>query len=146
MWDRPDLLNTLASAMYAAAAAAALYAGALTVIHLPWFPLREVRVMKVPIHVTPEQVEAIVQRELRGNFFTIDLAAARAAFEKVSWVRRVQVWRQWPDRLEVAFEEHVPLARWGDRALVNVHGEVFQAAYDGELPVFNGPDGTAKEI
>ncbi len=146
MWDRPDLLNALASTLYAAAAVIALYAGVLAVIHLPFFPLREVRVVEKPAHVTPEQVAAVVSRELRGNFFTIDLAAARAAFEKMSWVRRVQVRRQWPDRLDVTFEEHVPLARWGDRALVNVHGEVFQAAYEGELPVFKGPDGTAKEI
>jgi len=146
MWNRPELLNALASTVYAAAAVIALYAGVLAVIHLPFFPLREVRVVEKPAHVTPEQVAAVVSRELRGNFFTIDLAAARAAFETVSWVRRVQVRRHWPDRLEVAFEEHVPLARWGDRALVNVHGEVFQASYEGELPAFKGPDGSAKEI
>jgi cell division protein FtsQ len=146
MWDRPEILNAIASTLYGVAAVIALYAGALAVTHLPWFPVREIRLAEKPIHVAPDEVAAIVQRELRGNFFTIDLAAARAAFEKVSWVRRVQVWRQWPDRLEIAFEEHVPLARWGDRGLVNVHGEVFQASYDGELPVFNGPDGAAKEI
>src|SRR5262249_69241 len=60
--------------------------------------------------------------------------------------RRADVRRHWPDRLEVTLEEHVPLARWGNRALVNVHGEVFEGAYDGALPVFNGPAGTAKEM
>jgi cell division protein FtsQ len=46
----------------------------------------------------------------------------------------------------VAIVEHVPLARWGSSALVNTHGEVFAAAYDGKLPIFNGPSGTSKEI
>jgi len=107
---------------------------------------REVRVLEVPAHVTPEQVEILVKRELRGNFFTIDLAVARAAFEGLPWVRRGQVRRIWPDRLDVALEEHLPLARWTEGALVNIHGEVFKGSYEGQLPVFNGPEGTAKEI
>jgi cell division protein FtsQ len=46
----------------------------------------------------------------------------------------------------VLIEEHKPLARWGNEALVNTHGEVFEAAYDATLPVFAGPPGTAAEI
>ncbi len=87
-----------------------------------------------------------MRRELKGNFFTLNLAATRAAFERLPWVRQVNVRRHWPARLEVTLEEHVPLARWGNTALVNTHGEVFQAAYDGTLPVFIGPDGAAREI
>ena len=87
-----------------------------------------------------------IARELRGNFFTLDLAQARAAFEKLPWVRKVNVRRQWPDRLEVAIEEHLPLARWGRRALVNAHGEVFEAAINSTLPVFVGPDGAPPEV
>ena len=73
MWDRPDLLNPLASALYAVAAALALYGAAAALVNLPVFPLREVRVVEPPAHVTRAQVEAIVKSELRGNFFTLDL-------------------------------------------------------------------------
>ena len=90
-------------------------------------------------HVTLEEIEGVVKRELKGNFFTLDLNAARAGFETLPWVRKVNARRQWPDRLEVELEEHVPLARWGAAALVNTHGEVFAAAYDGKLPLFVGP-------
>lgn len=146
MWDRPALLNAAADALYAVAALLALYVGVALMVHQPVFALREVRVGGDLTHITHEQIETIVRRELRGNFFTLDLTATRAAFEKLPWVRRVNVRRHWPDRLEVAFEEHVPLARWDNAALVNTHGEVFEAAYDGKLPVFVGPAGTAKEI
>jgi len=54
--------------------------------------------------------------------------------------------RQWPQRLEVEPEEHAPLARWNDAALVNADGEVFVADYDGDLPLFSGPDGRSAEI
>src|SRR6185436_21116165 len=126
MWDRPDFLNPLATVLYGVAAALACYAGVMAVLHLPLFPLREVRIVDVSTHVTPEQVETIVRQELRGNFFTLDLAAARTAFERLPWVRRAAVRRHWPGGLEVALEEHVPLARWGERALVNTQGEVFE--------------------
>ncbi len=146
MWDRPDQLNRIATALYAVAGLAVGYAAVLYVVHLPIFPLREVEVTGAPRHVTYAQVAEIVRSELKGTFFTLDLPAARSAFEKLPWVRAVNVRRKWPDRLEISVEEHEPLARWGNEALVNVQGEVFHAAYDGELPIFVGPPGTAKEI
>ncbi|MBM3356222.1 MAG: FtsQ-type POTRA domain-containing protein [Betaproteobacteria bacterium] len=146
MWDRPDTLNAIANALYGAAALLALYAAILLVIHSPAFPLKEVHVDGELTHVTREQIESVARRELKGNFFTLDLAATRTAFQTLPWVRRAEVRRHWPDRLEIRFEEHRPLARWADVALVNTHGEVFKASYGGELPLFIGPAGTAKEI
>lgn len=146
MWHKPDALNRISDLLFTLAILLAVYGAAHFVVHLPAFALREVRVDGKPAHVTGEQLEAIVKRELKGNFFTLKLAAARASFEKLPWVRQVQVRRQWPDRLDITFEEHLPLARWGAAALVNSYGEVFQAAYDGELPLFVGPDGAAKEV
>jgi cell division protein FtsQ len=147
MWDRPALLNGLANTLFAVAALLALYLAWTLATRLPMFELREVTVGSELTRVTRNQIESVVQRELAaGNLVTLDLGAVRDAFEVLPWVRRVQVRRRWPARLEVAFEEHVPLARWASTALVNTHGEVFKAAYDGELPVFIGPDGTAREI
>ena len=145
-WDRPAVLNTVANLLYAVATVLGLYAIFLLVIHLPVFPLREVRVLGELSHVTREQVETTSRRHLAGNFFTVDIAGARRAFERLPWVRRVEVRRVWPDRLHVFLEEHVALARWGDSALVNTHGELFSAASDAVLPVFSGPSGTAPEV
>ena len=146
MWDRPDILNRISDLLYTLALLLVIGGALYFVVHLPAFALREVRVDGPLTHVTGEQVESIVRHEFKGNFFTLNLAAARAAFEKLPWVRKVNVRRQWPDQLEVMLEEHVPLARWGNLALVNSYGEVFEAAYDGKLPLFIGPDGTAKEL
>ena len=146
MWDNVRALTRTAGFLYGAAALLIIYGGIHYVVHLPVFPLREIRVIGDVGHVTNEQVAEVITRELRGNFFTVDLAQARAAFEKLPWVRKVNVRRQWPDRLEVAVEEHRPLARWGSTALVNAHGEVFEAAISSALPVFVGPEGTAAEV
>ena len=147
MWDRPDALNALAGVLCAAALLLAAYGSVHYVVRLPLFPLREVSIEGDLAHVTREQLETLARRELRGNFFTLDLGEARTAFAALPWVRKVAVRRQWPDRLEVALEEHVPLARWGGTALVDTHGDVFTAAYDGApIPNFIGPPQSAKEI
>lgn len=146
MWDKPQALLLCANALYALAAVLLLYAALFVVVRLPIFPLKEVSVEGKLTHVTKEQLKLIASRHLRGNFFTLDLVQTRNAFQKLPWVRNVSVRRRWPDRLEVTVEEHQELARWGDIALVNTHGELFQAASDSELPVFYGPGNGVHEV
>ena len=146
MWDKADVLNRIAAALCVVAAALIAYGAVWLVVQLPVFALREVHVTGGAQHITRAQVEAIVGSEMHGTFFTLDLPRLRRAFEKLPWVREVNLRRRWPARLDVKVTEHVPLARWGNKALVNTHGEVFQAAYDGTLPIFIGPAGTSKEV
>lgn len=154
MWDKPETLTLAANILFGIAAALVLYAALHYFVRLPLFPLREVRLAGNTGRVTREQVEIIVQREMKGNFFTADLTGVRRAFEKLPWVRSVNVRRVFPQGLEVSLEEHVALARWicigpcqGETpALVNVQGELFDAALDAELPAFSGPSGTSREI
>jgi cell division protein FtsQ len=146
MWDRPELLNRLANALYALGGLAIAYGVLWIVVHMPWFALRHIEVSGSSTHVTREQIQTIVASEIQGTFFTLNLPQLRSAFEKLPWVREVKLRRHWPDRLEVSVTEHVALARWGTVALVNTHGEIFHAAYDGNLPTFIGPPGTSKEV
>ena len=112
----------------------------------PAFAIQRVVVTGELIHADPAHIAAVVHQGLRGTFFTLDLAAARDALQKVPWVRQVSVRRQWPGRLVIAVEEHEPLARWNDDSLVNIRGEVFEAEFGEELPDFYGPDGSAADI
>jgi len=146
MWDKPEVLNAIANALFGLAFLLLMYGSFVFVVHLPLFPLREVRVTSDISYVRRSEIEAIVRRDLRGTFFTLDLAHMRSRFETIPWVRKADLRRKWPDRLEVHIEEHAPLARWGTMGLVNVQGEIFTASYTGRLPTFNGPEGAAKEM
>lgn len=146
MWHKPTLLNWIANLLFALSLVAMLYAVLYAVVHLPIFPLREVKVDGQLNHVSREQVQLIVAKHLKGNFFTLDLVKARSAFEKLPWARKVNVRRRWPDRLEVTIEEHQALARWSSVALVNKHGELFHAASGSDLPVFYGPNDGVIEV
>ncbi len=146
MWDKPNILNWIANALFAITLILFIYGAVFIVVHLPIFPLNEVRVEGDLKHLTREQVKLISSRYLQGNFFTVNLIKTRQAFEKLPWARAVSVRRRWPNRLEVTIEEHEALARWGNVALVNTHGELFHAASDADLPVFYGPGDGVKEV
>ena len=146
MWDNPRALNAIANLLYAAALAALAFAVLLWGARQPAFALQQVIVVGGMERTTAEQVQAVVARDVSGTFFTVDLACVRSGFEKLPWVRTVKLTRRWPAQLEVEFEEHRVLARWNDRALVNVQGEVFDAAWDGLLPALSGPEGTEREV
>jgi len=145
MWNKPYLMLWLANLLYAFAAILALYTAFNAVIRLPWFELREVVVSGELDHVTRGQLQQAV-KQLRGNFFTLDMNHARSGFEKLPWVRSVSLRRQWPDRLEVVLEEQVALARWDSGGLVNTYGEVFPGETDLSLPLFSGPAGSAPDL
>jgi cell division protein FtsQ len=146
MWDKPTLLNWIANLLFALSVVVMLYAALFAVVHLPIFPLREVKIDGELSHVNREQIKLIVAKHLKGNFFTLDLVKARNAFEKLPWARNVSLRRRWPDTLEVVVEEHQALARWGTIALVNTHGELFHAASGSELPMFYGPGDGVVEV
>lgn len=146
MWDDPRQLNAAALAL--SAMAVMLFAwGALSwLARQPAFGFQEVVVQGPLVRANGAHLEAVIRDELSGTFFTMNLDRGRAALSKVPWVRRVALRRQWPQRLEVSVEEHVPLARWNDGTLVNTEGEIFNAADKDELPRFAGPEGTASEV
>lgn len=146
MWDKPALLNWIANLLFAMSVVVMVYAVLYAVVHLPIFPLREVKVEGQLSHVSREQIKLIVAKHMKGNFFTLDLVKTRDAFEKLPWARSVSLRRRWPDKLEVSIEEHQELARWGSIALVNTHGELFHAASGSDLPVFYGPGDGVIEV
>ena len=118
-------------------------------VRSPAFPLRVIQISGDARHVGYDDVAKALDGRLSGTFFTLDLDSVRGMFETIPWVRRAEVRRRWPDRLEIVIEEHRPLARWGslaDARLVNVNGELFSGRTTAELPVFGGPSGSEREV
>ena len=152
MWDNADMLNGCANALLALAVAALFYAGVYALVHSAQFPLRQLAVQGELRHLTRAQIELAARAGSGSTFFSVDLDAVRRAFEALPWVRKAEVRRQWPDRLQVALEEHVALARWGADAnasrLVSVRGDVFAGELPDavQLPLFAGPAGSAREV
>ena len=139
------LMNVTATLVYALFALVLLAAGAWWVLRQPFFPLAGIKVDGEVTHNNAVTLRANVAPQLAGNFFTVDLAKARTAFESVPWVRKAVVRREFPNKLRATLTEHVPVAHWGDEAdsrLINGFGEVFDAnvaEVDDDLPRLGGP-------
>ena len=146
MWDNPRLLNGAANGLIAVAVVIFAFAATQAVLNSPLFPLREITVFGNLAHTSHEDIERATRGRVAANFFAADLALIRGSLERLAWVRRVDVRRVWPDRIEVALEEHAALARWGGIALVNTFGERFAGQSEAILPLFAGPAHTEGEV
>jgi len=146
------LMNIVATLLFALCAVMLLAAGAWWVLRQPFFPLTAIKVDGDVVHNNAITLRANVAPQLAGNFFTIDLARARDAFESVPWVRKAVVRREFPSRLRVTLTEQVPVAHWGDESesrLINNFGEVFEAnvaEVDDSLPRLVGPPQQAGQV
>ncbi len=141
MWDNAPLLRSIANTLITGSVLAMLYGAIWYWVHLPGsLPLRSVQLSTAPQRVAVAEIMAVVQREVQGNFFTVDIERLRTALEKLAWVRSVSIWREFPHGLMVRLEEHQALAHWNDNELVNVQGELFNAHSDQVLPEFFGQE------
>ncbi|KQW38357.1 cell division protein FtsQ/DivIB [Rhizobacter sp. Root404] len=152
------LMNVTAAALATFGVVALVAVAVLWAAHRPVFAVRSIRVDGDLAHNSALTIRANAAPKLAGNFFTMDLAAGRRAFESVPWVRQAVVRRVWPNRLSVQLEEHKPAAFWigganADEAsdkMVNTHGEVFEAnlgdVEDDALPTLRGPDGSSARM
>jgi cell division protein FtsQ len=147
------LMNIAATAMFALGIALFVAAGAWWAIRNPVFAIAGITVQGEVTHNSAPMLRANVTPQLAGNFFTINLAAARQAFESVPWVRRAVVRREFPNRLRVVLQEHHAVALWGsesDPKLLGDKGEVFEAnvgdVEQDDLPQLAGPDDQADQV
>ena len=146
------LMNLTASVVFIACAVLVLAAGTWWALRHPAFAIGRIVVQGELVHNNAVTLRANVAPHLVGNFFTINLDAARSAFEQVPWVRNAQVRREFPRTLHVLLQEHHAVAHWGsetDASLINNRGEVFEANADSELdglPRLSGPVGQSLQV
>ena len=105
------------------------------------WPMRHLAVTGEFRLVSDAQVRDAVLPAVRDGFFAVHLEQVRSAVQKLPWVRRVEVRKRWPDRLEVSVSEYRPLARWGEKLMLSENGELFPAPVTAmtSLPIFAGP-------
>lgn len=108
-------------------------------------PINTVR-LESPLHrVTEQEVRTLLARYTESGFLGVDVQDLRDELELNPWVARATVRRVWPDGLVIMIDEHRPIARWGQTALLNEQGEVFTPTMRGpevDLPGLSGPEGS----
>lgn len=112
-------------------------------------PLRVIEVNGELNRLRPAEVQETVIDTIDGGFFSCDMHRLRSAVVAMPWVSDISIRRIWPDRLSMTVSEQVPLARWGEDALVSVDASVFRPANlkeFGGLVKLSGPAGSQQRV
>ena len=112
-------------------------------------PIRKVTMAGEFQHLEPAELEAAIAAETQKGFFGLDVGKLRRELRQHPWIDDLTVTRIWPDRLKLVIREQVPVAWWGESALLNRFGEVFRPATIDLAPEYvrlQGPDGTELQL
>jgi cell division protein FtsQ len=112
-------------------------------------PLRVVEVNGALKRLERDEIQSAVLQAIDGGFFSCDMQKLRLAVVAMPWVADVSIRRIWPDKLNMLVIEEVPLARWGDDALVSVNAGVFRPSKLDDfksLVKLSGPQGSEQRV
>lgn len=146
------LMNALSAAFMLALVIGAVAWGGHAILTHDQFAMKRISIEGDSQHNSALTLRANVVPKLKGNFFTMDLRDTQRAFEQVPWIRSAVVKRDFPNRVRVRLQEHVPAAMFGvdsESRMVNTFGEVFEANaadINTELPRLVGPDTQATQL
>ncbi len=112
-------------------------------------PITKISVDGELSYISQQAVQQRIAPYVAASFFTVDLAGMRAELEQMPWIAHAEVRRVWPDRVSIHLEEQLPVARWGDEALLNNQGQAFTprelANYE-NLPQLVGPQRAQEQV
>jgi len=112
-------------------------------------PIRQIE-LEMPLSgPAAADVRRVLGQVREQGFLQVRVNAVRRALESLEWVERARVRRAWPAGLRVQVWAQVPVARWGQRALLNARGEVFRPDSVPEavgLVALAGPPGQASKV
>lgn len=112
-------------------------------------PIRYVRIEGAFQYIGKERVKEALQPQINLGFYNVDVQSVHETIKALPLIDRVDVMRVWPDAIHIKITEHKPVVRWGNDALLNVHGEVMtpDSMVDfQQLPLITGPVGQERKL
>ncbi len=112
-------------------------------------PVTKVRMENPWNRVSASEVRSLLATYMGQGFFDFDVDGVQQSLEAHPWVEQASVQRLWPDSLSIYLEEEVPIARWGDKGVLNQRAEVFVPAEVeslANLPQLIGPEGSQLKV
>ena len=100
--------------------------------------------------VKSNQVEGAIRHHLNTGLLRLNISEIQNDILKIEWVDNIRIAKRWPNKLEISIFEHTPVARWGERGLLNDKGELFieidNQNHIPDLAHLSGPIGASKEV
>ncbi len=112
-------------------------------------PFKWIKIDASANHIPARQLKQTVKSHINGGFFSIDIKKLKQSLVELPWIESVSVRKIWPSTLEIIVQERQPVARWGEKALINKQGTLFYPkpkTIPQDLPLLLGPDESAKKV
>ncbi len=105
-------------------------------------PVAKIEIQGATRHLDKQAIAQGLVAGIDAPLLDLDLARLRTQLINDPWVHDANISRQWPPALQVQVVEEVPVARWGDKGLLNHQGDIFWPELKPEyrhLPLLSGP-------
>lgn len=112
-------------------------------------PITRIGVQGDLTYVSQQAIQQRIEPYVSETFLRVDLDGIRNELETMPWIAQAQVRRIWPDQIQIKLEEQLPIARWGDEALLNNQGRAFapgEVADYPHLPQLFGPRRAQRQV
>lgn len=127
----------------------AAYEGAQRALPYVDRPISKVSVDGELSYISQHAVQQRIAPYIQASFLQINLSGMRQELEQMPWIAHAEVRRVWPDQIMIRLEEQLPVARWGDEALLNNAGHAFaprESANYQHLPRLAGPQRAQRQV
>ncbi len=127
----------------------AAYEGAQRALPYVDRPISKVSVDGELSYISQQAVQQRIAPYIQASFLQITLSGMRQELEQMPWIAHAEVRRVWPDQIMIRLEEQLPVARWGDEALLNNAGHAFaprESANYQHLPRLAGPQRAQRQV
>ena len=100
-------------------------------------------------HLKEKEVINLIDQKVKDGFLSLNLSGLNKYLESEPWIRNATIRRSWPSTIIVDITEEKPIARWGEKQVLNNVGdylEVTDKQSIKNLPTFTSEFGKSKEM
>lgn len=112
------------------------------------FPILDVKVQGSYAHIPQQQIKSALLPYMQQGFFLVDLKQMQKALLDLTWVKQVNLSREWPSTLRISIQEYQPIARVNRNQFVTRDLEFFQPEMSStleKLPQVAAPQTSIRE-
>jgi cell division protein FtsQ len=112
-------------------------------------PIEQIEIEGDTRYINRQEIAEKLAAGIQADVLSLDIRAVHDRLLEEPWVHGAEISRVWPPALKVVIDEQRPVARWGDKGLLNHQGDVFWPGDEQDytfLPLLQGPASATQQL